>query len=352
MARATGPSVTIGLPAYNGGKYLATCLESILAQTYTDLEVVISDDASTDHTEEICRHYAALDRRVRYHRNRDRLGGAPNFNRVFELASGRYFKWAAQDDLIAPDFLARSVAALEADPGAVLCRTWVGVIDEHGDRIGQFQSPLERAAGDDPAERFGCAILRHHMALEIYGVIRSDVLRATRLLGGYPRSDSALVAELALAGRFIEIPEPLFLNRDHPDRYMRAVASDLRRAILWHDRSKAGQRLVPTWMLYHAYYDLVRGYRGRRSVRLRCYGHLLRWLTVNWNALRLAVESASALEPRTLTVAMHVKRRVFGSVLPDFPHHVVPEAERPRHRADASTTAAGGATDPARRATP
>jgi glycosyltransferase involved in cell wall biosynthesis len=301
---ASPPSVRVGLAAYNGERFIAATIESILAQTYTDFEVVISDDASTDHTEEICRHYAALDRRVRYHRNRDRLGGAPNFNRVFELASGRYFKWAAQDDLIAPDFLARSVAALEADPGAVLCRTWVGVIDEHGDRIGRFASPLERAGSDDPAERFGCAILRHHMALEIYGVIRSDVLRATRLLGSYPRSDSALVAELALAGRFVEIPEPLFLNRDHPERYMRATAHDLRRAIAWFDPSRAGRRLWPTWTLYGAYIGMARRRVPDRTARLRCYGHLVRWLAVNWNAVRLALEPIGAVEPRAFALAL------------------------------------------------
>ena len=249
------------------------------------------------------------------------------------------------------------MAALEADPGAVLCRTWVGVIDERGERIGQFPSPLERAGSDDPAARFGCAILRHHMALEIYGVIRSDVLRTTRLLGSYPRSDSALVAELALAGRFAEIPEPLFLNRDHPGRYMRAVAGDLRRAILWHDRSKAGQRLVPTWLLYRAYRDMVRRYPGRRAVRLRCRGHLVRWLGVNWNALRLGVEFVSAVEPRALAVALRVKRRAFGSVLPDFPRHTVPTVpdannHARQRRRGFSAAAAGWHPDPGGRAAP
>jgi hypothetical protein len=83
----------------------------------------------------------------------------------------RHFRWLAQDDLIAPDCLERSVAALDADPDAVLCRSWVGVIDEQGALIGQFPSPLDCVGSPDPAERFACAVLRHHMALDVYGLI-------------------------------------------------------------------------------------------------------------------------------------------------------------------------------------
>ena len=313
------PVVSIGLAAYNGERFIAATIESILAQTYTDFELVISDDASTDATGDICHRYAVADSRVRYHRNERTLGAAPNFNHVFGLAGpSRYFKWSAQDDLITPDYLERCIAALDGDPGAVLCQSRIGVIDERGELLGQLPSRLDRRQSPDSAERFGCAVLRHHMALEMLGVIRTDVLKTTRLNGGYPRSDSALVAELALAGRFIEIPEPLFLSRDHPARFMRAVAHDARAAIAWYDKSKAGQRFSPTWTLYCAYLEMVRRRVASPMTRLRCYGHLLRWFGVNWNALRLGVEAIGAIEPRTLSVAMRVKRRLFGSVLPTF----------------------------------
>jgi glycosyltransferase involved in cell wall biosynthesis len=319
VTRPTSPSVSIGLAAYNGERFIAATIESILAQTYTDFELIISDDASKDATEDICRRYAAADPRVRYHRNERNLGAAPNFNHVFHLAGpSRYFKWSAQDDLITPDYLERCVAALDADPGAVLCQSRIGVIDERGELIGPLPSPLDRKESPDPAERFGCAVLRHHMALEILGVIRTDVLATTRLNGGYPRSDSALVAELALAGRFIEIPEPLFLSRDHPARFMRVAAHDARAAIAWYDRSKAGQRFSPTWKLYRAYLEMVRRRVASPTARLRCYGHLLRWFGVNWNALRLGVEVIGAVDPRIPSVAMRIKRRLFGSVLPTF----------------------------------
>ena len=99
------PRVSIGLPVYNGELFLENALDSILSQTYSDFELIISDNASDDKTEEICRSYAARDKRVRYSRNAHNLGAAPNYNRVYHLARGRYFKWASHDDVLAPEFL-------------------------------------------------------------------------------------------------------------------------------------------------------------------------------------------------------------------------------------------------------
>ncbi len=107
------PKVSVGMPVYNGAETLPAALDSLLAQTYTDFEVLINDNASTDATEAICRAYAARDSRIRYERNSANLGAAGNFNRVFERARGAYFKWFACDDLLAPDYLAECVAALE-----------------------------------------------------------------------------------------------------------------------------------------------------------------------------------------------------------------------------------------------
>jgi glycosyltransferase involved in cell wall biosynthesis len=89
------PRVSIGLPVFNGEKYLAEALDSILSQTYRDFKLIISDNASTDRTEQICREYAAKDRRIRYYRNEKNIGAPKNFNRVFELSSGKYFRWDA-----------------------------------------------------------------------------------------------------------------------------------------------------------------------------------------------------------------------------------------------------------------
>ena len=137
------PKVAIGLPVYNGERYLEAALDAIQAQTFTDYEVVICDNASTDRTEAICRAYEARDQRIRYYRNPANIGAAPNFNRTFELADGEYFKWFAADDLITPDYLEQCVAALDRNPDAVLCYTRVLVIDDDGKVVGEHLVELE-----------------------------------------------------------------------------------------------------------------------------------------------------------------------------------------------------------------
>src|SRR5215212_10104103 len=107
------PRVTVGIPVYNGAKYLGQAIESVLAQTFADFELIICDNASTDATAAIALDYAARDPRVRYARNRENLGVGRNFNRLIELGMGQYFKWLAADDVIAPEFLERCVEALD-----------------------------------------------------------------------------------------------------------------------------------------------------------------------------------------------------------------------------------------------
>src|SRR2546426_6424374 len=113
--------VSIGLPVFNCDPLLRQAVDSLLTQTYSDFELVISDNASTDGTEAICREYAAKDHRVRYYRGERNRGAVWNWNRVFELSGGEYFKWAAHDDLCAPDYVERCVEVLDRDPSVVLC---------------------------------------------------------------------------------------------------------------------------------------------------------------------------------------------------------------------------------------
>src|SRR6187402_1563429 len=117
------PRVTVGIPVYNGAEYLEQAIQSVLAQTFSDFELIICDNASTDATAAIVLDYAARDSRVRYARNRENIGSARNYNRLFELATGEDFKWMACDDLITPQFLEYCVAALDAAPCAVLAYT-------------------------------------------------------------------------------------------------------------------------------------------------------------------------------------------------------------------------------------
>src|SRR5690349_21549528 len=126
------PRVSIGLPVRNGARFLAQAVDSLLAQSYPDFELIISDNASTDETEAICREYAAHDARVRYYRSREDVGLARNYNYLFMRARGEYFKWAAADDVHEPDYVARCVDILEHDSSVVLAYARTKFIDENG----------------------------------------------------------------------------------------------------------------------------------------------------------------------------------------------------------------------------
>ena len=208
------PLVSIGLPVYNAEKYLEEALESILDQTYKHFELIVSDNASNDRTQDICLKYAQKDSRVRYYRNETNLGAAPNHNHVFELAKGKYFKWAGYDDKIAPDFLSKCVEVLEKNLDIVLCMPQTDLIDENGQHIGGFNYNVD-ADISSPQMRFKNLMLKNKYGSFIYGLMRLDSVSKTSLHGSYPSSDLVFIAELALYGRYYVMPEVVFYRRYH-----------------------------------------------------------------------------------------------------------------------------------------
>src|SRR5690606_4946715 len=132
---------SIGLPVYNAQAYLAHALDSLLGQTYRDFELVISDNASTDRTEAICRDYAARDARVRYVRQAENQGANWNFNEVFRLARGELFKWAASDDLCEPTLMEKCVAVLDARPDVMGVQATTVEIGPDGRRLDEGDEP-------------------------------------------------------------------------------------------------------------------------------------------------------------------------------------------------------------------
>lgn len=220
---AAPPAVSVGLPVYNGERFLAESLGSILAQTVDDLEVVITDNASTDATPEICRDFAAGDGRVRYIRNERNLGAAANYNRAFAESRGRYFKWLAHDDVYEASFIERCLEILEAHADAVACYSPARFIDESGRALDQTEQVLE-LGGARPSERLERWMLEKTdgWCHPVTGIIRSDVLARTPRIGAFVGSDMTLVAELLLHGPVHRTGERLFLRRDHAGRSVSA----------------------------------------------------------------------------------------------------------------------------------
>ncbi|MCB0156846.1 MAG: glycosyltransferase family 2 protein [Caldilineaceae bacterium] len=274
----SAPRVTIGLPVYNGEKYLATAIESILTQTYRDFELIIADNASTDGTAAICRAYTAKDDRVRYVRNAQNLGAAPNFNLTLALARGEYFKWAAYDDWIGPAYLEHCVAALDAHPDVVLCQTATQAVNAAGvpDTVLRYHPGVYSTR---PEQRFrSIAMIRDNTAVPVFGLIRTDILRRTSCIGSYPSSDVVLLAELSLYGPFLELDVPLFFWRVHPQQSTRGVYAVERDRVAWFDTAAAARVTLPKWQFFHGYIRAVMRAPLGWGQRLYCYAHIGRWV--------------------------------------------------------------------------
>lgn len=208
------PLVSIGLPVYNGEGFLSQTLDSLLSQTFTDFEVIVSDNASVDGSKAIAESYARRDDRVRVVSSEYNRGAAWNYKHVLDLARGRYFRWAPSDDLFALESLACCVPVLDQHPEAVLCYPKTTLIDAQGQVLQPYEDNLDLRQ-TSTVERYKAAIKQIGMTNVIYGLMRTNVLRQTRLIGNFPGADLVFVTELALFGQFHEIDKRLFFRRMH-----------------------------------------------------------------------------------------------------------------------------------------
>lgn len=296
MTAVRHPRLSIGLPVFNGDVFLEETIDSLLSQSFEDFELVIADDLSTDRTEGICRAYAKADPRVRYARNEENVGASENFNRVFRLSSGEYFKWAAQDDLHDPEFVRRCVKVLDNDSSVVLAYTRAITIDPQGRPIRKEWGGREEMNSTLPRRRFRAALapLRDPLPLPMFGVIRTSCLGRTHLLGGFPDSDLALLSELILQGPFAEISEPLFLQREHERRAGPQLSSDPYFAAQFWDARRSDEIGFPHWALLGRHLMSVRKAPLGWRERLLCYTELGRWS--NWHRRLLGKDLVRAAE--------------------------------------------------------
>lgn len=240
------PRLSIGLPIYNGENYAEAAIVSLLGQTYTDFELIIADNGSTDRTEEICRKYAAQDSRIRYFRHEKNLGAAYNFNFTFAKATADYFKWASHDDVLAPRYLECCVEALDNNPDVVLSHTLTSIIDDQGNYLEDYTCPMRLGSGK-PHRRFRDLTVIRHDCFLVFGVIRKNVLDQTPLIGNYVGSDRVLLGELAIHGKFVEAAEILFSRRKHDD--CSCAMNEREERVAWFDPDKAGAVTYPNWRI-------------------------------------------------------------------------------------------------------
>ena len=217
MANCT-PLVSIGMVAYNGDEFIRQTLDSLLAQTYENFELIISDDMSTDKTQDICLEYLARDERIKYKRNDVNIKEVRNTNQVFNMSTGDYFMWVADHDLYDKKFISRCVEILDNDPSVVLCYPNTIFIDSKGNDLGIIPDHLDTRSISDASQRFRATIPNLHRCNFINGLMRSNALRKTGLYMPVIGPDNLLLAELSLLGSFAEIPQTLFfMSQNRPD---------------------------------------------------------------------------------------------------------------------------------------
>jgi glycosyltransferase involved in cell wall biosynthesis len=293
------PLVSVGLFVYNGECFIEETLCSILNQTFTDFELIISDNASTDRTGEISQAYARRDSRIRYYRSEKNMGAGWNVRRVYELATGKYFKQAAADDLLEPNFLRRCIQVLESDPDCVVAYARTKEVDENGTFIKDYVAPMKTGSGD-PVMRFREILMTSGgMCYQIFGVMRMSALRQIPPMGLYVNGDGVLLARMSLLGRFYEVPEHLFISRHHSGQSVQIPPVRLiqprfrlinRHGILpcpeWWNPAKAQALTFPEFrQLLEYFLSIYRAPLGAGQ-KLRCYSLLLPWIKTRRKRLR------------------------------------------------------------------
>ena len=231
MTRA--PKLSIGVPVYNGEDYIAEAITSHLEQDFDDFELIVSDNCSDDATAEIVDGFVRSDSRVSYSRNDSNVGGPANFNRLFRLSTGELFRWAAADDRIEPGYLESVVQLLDDNPDATIGHSDALLIDPKSEPMLEMERgylggdgfletvKLKAPQGDQrfesasPHHRVDAVINNNYRHFFIFGIMRRSTMLQTRLHGAFYGGDRTLLVEMAMRGKFLKVPEPLFASRSH-----------------------------------------------------------------------------------------------------------------------------------------
>ena len=277
------PLVSIGLAVFNGEKYLEQAIDSILSQTFTDFELVICDNDSTDRTKSICQNYADRDNRIRYYRNPTNIGGVNNENRTFELSTGKYFRLMAHDDLLAPKSIEKSVAILEKNPEIILCYSDIVIINGEGQEIDLIDSKI--GTESQPWQRFRRLASKEHRCEATYALTRADILAKVDPQLNYSDSDRTFLSDLGLYGKFYQIHEPLFYKRYHQGRSIE-VYSDRYKRMAWFDPNIDENKLPYScyfmyWRQVFHFISIVARAPIDLNNKILCYSHIFTWSIKN-----------------------------------------------------------------------
>jgi glycosyltransferase involved in cell wall biosynthesis len=275
------PKVTVGIPVYNGERFIAEALHSVQNQDFGDIEILVADNASTDGTEDITQAACLADSRIKYLRSDRNRGGAWNMNRLYQQASAPLFKWAFYDDVLDPRLLTKCVDALDsAGPSAVIAHTRVRLIDESGNTVGERADDDLRLEQPEPHRRL-YELFSRMAEQALFGVIRTDALKRTRGVQPTVSDGFVLLNELCLQGRFVPVPERLLAIREHPGQHGGDRASEVR----WFREATGGRPVFPYTRVNAHLYTSV--WRSTLPVgeKLACSSAVFRgWTLKKWRS--------------------------------------------------------------------
>lgn len=289
MRQRPGVKVSLGLPVYNGERFVRHAIQSALDQTFTDFELIISDNASTDSTPDICEEFARRDPRIRYIRQEINVGAKANFNRVFEYSQGKYFKWIAADDVCGPRYLELTVAEFDRDPSIILAHTLSETINGAGEIVPAQEmkgkvifdqglpvrvypaDPPRKLDGIVPHRRFREVLVDTRWCFEIFALIRREGMLSTYPKLEYYGSDKVMLAQLSLMGRFVEVQELQFFRRAHSGNSTNMTVTDREK---WSRPVKAKWKLPTQFPCLLGYTKAALTSHIQVSERVRCLGVL------------------------------------------------------------------------------
>ena len=293
------PKISIGIPVYNGEKYLELAIDSLIKQTFKDFEIIISDNASTDRTEEICRAYQAQDNRVSYHRNSVNIGAAENYKTVFRLAKGQFFKWMAHDDRCSANYLEECVRVLEEDPDIVMSFPRFVLIDDR-DRVFPKTDEHTYLTSDNriittniprnfmsvrPSDRYWEILYKTTECYEFFGLARREIIEQTSQHDAFYGSDKVLLCELAMMGKIKEVPSATGYFRIHGEQSQ--SIKDSKERAEWISPDLNYGALMSRFKCVQGYYRSIFAYSAPWSERLKCLWVLTTWSInlSNWSSM-------------------------------------------------------------------
>jgi glycosyltransferase involved in cell wall biosynthesis len=270
----SNPRLVIALAVYNGEKYLSQAIESILSQTFTDFKLLIGDNASTDATPVICQKYAQQDDRITYYRHPKNVGASINHNFLFQPGDAPYFKWAAHDDVLKPDYLEKCIALLDQNPNLAIAHSLSIEIDQHGKQLKTYDCE-PRLNGILPRTRFW-NILSTNYFNEVFGVMRTQLIKNTNLYGSYVGADRNFTAEMILQGDVGYVEEYLFLRRHHPEAFTTELLDDISR-LKWFDPEARTPAFLTAYIKFQKYFNSIVQLSLPLSEKIACFKLLFYW---------------------------------------------------------------------------